>query len=145
MDSAATLVNRIVAKVARDMQGHLVQMAGRFIGSLEVTPPLNTHSMLPHPVNKPHPLHITSLSQHYIINTTHFINNNTPSPLNATLPSLTSSPKVIGKPAGLYRNIGEGVKEFFYEPYEGAMESPEVHLFSFFSFLKGKPSFYKTY
>jgi hypothetical protein len=32
----------------------------------------------------------------------------------------------IGRPAGLYRNLGEGVKEFFYEPYEGLMQSPEA-------------------
>ena len=28
---------------------------------------------------------------------------------------MLGSLEVIGKPAGLYRNIGEGVKEFFYE------------------------------
>ena len=32
----------------------------------------------------------------------------------------------IGKPAVLSRNVGGGVKEFFYEPYQGAIHSPEA-------------------
>ena len=30
----------------------------------------------------------------------------------------------MGSPVGLARNIGEGVQDFFYEPYQGLMESP---------------------
>jgi hypothetical protein len=32
---------------------------------------------------------------------------------------------ILGKPAGLYRKVGSGIKSFFYEPYEGMMHSPE--------------------
>jgi len=32
----------------------------------------------------------------------------------------------IGKPAVLSRNVGGGVKEFFYDPYQGAIHSPEA-------------------
>ncbi|KAJ1434359.1 hypothetical protein B484DRAFT_290199 [Ochromonadaceae sp. CCMP2298] len=32
----------------------------------------------------------------------------------------------LGKPAGLYKNIGSGVQDFFYEPYLGSMESPSA-------------------
>jgi hypothetical protein len=35
------------------------------------------------------------------------------------------SMKILGKPAGLYRNIGQGVAGFFYEPYLGLIHSPE--------------------
>jgi hypothetical protein len=31
---------------------------------------------------------------------------------------------VIGSPASFYRNVGSGVKSFFYEPYQGAVQSP---------------------
>jgi hypothetical protein len=57
MESAATLGNRVVLKITRDLQSHLVEMVGRVFGSLEV----------------------------------------------------------IGRPAGLYKNIGGGVQDFFYE------------------------------
>ena len=57
MDSVATLGDRIMASMLKDLQNHLVTIVGRVFGSLEF----------------------------------------------------------IGKPAGLYRNVGEGVKEFFYE------------------------------
>jgi len=32
---------------------------------------------------------------------------------------------VLGRPAGLVKNIGGGVQDFFYEPYEGALQSPK--------------------
>ena len=32
---------------------------------------------------------------------------------------------VIGKPANLTKNIGSGVQDFFYEPYQGLMHSPK--------------------
>eukprot|EP01041_Mallomonas_annulata_P004154 gene4154-8257_t len=32
---------------------------------------------------------------------------------------------VLGRPAGLAKNIGGGVQNFFYEPYEGALQSPK--------------------
>ena len=32
---------------------------------------------------------------------------------------------VLGRPAGLVKNIGGGVQNFFYEPYEGALQSPK--------------------
>jgi hypothetical protein len=43
--------------------------------------------------------------------------------------SLFGSMKILGKPAGLSRNIGDGVKAFFYEPYEGLMHSPDQFIF----------------
>lgn len=44
--------------------------------------------------------------------------------------NLIGSLSLLGKPAGLYKNIGGGVQDFFYEPITGAMESP-------LSFVKG--------
>lgn len=44
--------------------------------------------------------------------------------------NLIGSLSILGKPAGLYKNIGGGVQDFFYEPYTGLMESP-------MSFAKG--------
>eukprot|EP00595_Chromulina_sp_UTEXLB2642_P002609 CAMPEP_0196768380 /NCGR_PEP_ID=MMETSP1095-20130614/42684_1 /TAXON_ID=96789 ORGANISM="Chromulina nebulosa, Strain UTEXLB2642" /NCGR_SAMPLE_ID=MMETSP1095 /ASSEMBLY_ACC=CAM_ASM_000446 /LENGTH=304 /DNA_ID=CAMNT_0042137889 /DNA_START=62 /DNA_END=979 /DNA_ORIENTATION=- len=38
---------------------------------------------------------------------------------------VVGSLNVLGKPVGLYKNIGNGVQDFFYEPYQGAIESPE--------------------
>ena len=32
---------------------------------------------------------------------------------------------VLGRPAGLYRKVGGGIKTFFYEPYQGMIHSPE--------------------
>eukprot|EP01032_Pedospumella_encystans_P003247 gene3247-3828_t len=31
---------------------------------------------------------------------------------------------IIGKPAGLLKNVGGGVQAFFYEPYLGVLEGP---------------------
>eukprot|EP01038_Epipyxis_sp_PR26KG_P008440 gene8440-11417_t len=39
--------------------------------------------------------------------------------------SLFGSLSLLGKPAGLVKNIGNGVQDFFYEPYLGLMESPK--------------------
>lgn len=39
--------------------------------------------------------------------------------------NIFGSLKIVGKPLDLVKNIGHGVKDFFYEPYLGAMESPE--------------------
>lgn len=41
-----------------------------------------------------------------------------------TFGRLVGGLSVIGKPAGLYKNIGSGVQGFFYEPYQGLMQSP---------------------
>lgn len=41
---------------------------------------------------------------------------------------LFGSLELIGRPAGLYRNVGEGIKGLFYEPYEGLMQSPEAFI-----------------
>lgn len=38
--------------------------------------------------------------------------------------NLVGSLSLLGKPAGLYKKIGSGVEDFFYEPYQGLMESP---------------------
>lgn len=38
--------------------------------------------------------------------------------------NLIGSLSILGKPAGLYKNIGSGVQDFFYEPLSGLMESP---------------------
>jgi vacuolar protein sorting-associated protein 13A/C len=57
MESLGSLQSRILAKIKRDMQAHLVQIAGNLFGSLSL----------------------------------------------------------LGKPAGLYKNIGSGVQDFFYE------------------------------
>lgn len=35
---------------------------------------------------------------------------------------------LLGNPVGLLSNIGGGVQDFFYEPYQGAMHSPEAFL-----------------
>eukprot|EP01042_Synura_sphagnicola_P000008 gene8-9_t len=35
---------------------------------------------------------------------------------------------MLGRPAGLLKNIGNGVQDFFYEPYEGLMQSPKDFL-----------------
>lgn len=32
---------------------------------------------------------------------------------------------VIGNPFGLIRNLGEGVQDLFYEPFQGAIQGPE--------------------
>ena len=61
MDSIESLGTRILSKVVRDLQMHLVQIAGSLLISLSL----------------------------------------------------------IGKPAGLVKNIGGGVQDFFYEPYMG--------------------------
>jgi hypothetical protein len=42
------------------------------------------------------------------------------------LASLAGSLSIIGSPATLLRNVGEGVQDFFYEPMEGLVESPKV-------------------
>jgi hypothetical protein len=47
------------------------------------------------------------------------------SQLVAIAGNVIGSLNVIGKPAGLYKNIGAGVEDFFYEPYQGAMQSPK--------------------
>lgn len=39
--------------------------------------------------------------------------------------NIFGSLKIVGKPLDLVKNIGHGVKDLFYEPYQGAMESPE--------------------
>jgi len=39
--------------------------------------------------------------------------------------NIFGSLKIVGKPLDLAKNIGHGVKDLFYEPYMGAMESPE--------------------
>jgi len=43
--------------------------------------------------------------------------------------NLVGSMALLGKPAGLYKNIGNGVSDFFYEPYMGIMESPQAFIF----------------
>ena len=40
------------------------------------------------------------------------------------LGSYFMSLSVLGRPAGLLSNIGHGVHDFFYEPYEGLLQSP---------------------
>jgi hypothetical protein len=41
------------------------------------------------------------------------------------LATIAGSLTAIGSPAGLVRNIGNGVQDFFYEPYLGLVQSPE--------------------
>jgi hypothetical protein len=38
---------------------------------------------------------------------------------------LLGSAEMLGNPVGLFRNVGRGVKAFFYEPIQGLMRSPE--------------------
>ena len=35
---------------------------------------------------------------------------------------------ILGNPFGLIRGIGSGVRDLFYEPYEGAVEGPDEFL-----------------
>ena len=35
---------------------------------------------------------------------------------------------ILGNPFGLIRGIGSGVRDLFYEPYEGALEGPDEFL-----------------
>ena len=68
MESVGSLGARVAGKVSEDLRQHLMQIAGRLVGSLGI----------------------------------------------------------IGKPAGVYKNIGSGVQDFFYEPYQGLMLSPKA-------------------
>ena len=47
------------------------------------------------------------------------------SDLEGQIARLAGSLAVIGRPVGLARNIGGGVQAFFYEPYLGAIHSPQ--------------------
>jgi hypothetical protein len=44
------------------------------------------------------------------------------------LATIAGSLSILGSPAGLVRNIGNGVQDFFYEPYLGLVQSPEEFL-----------------
>lgn len=44
----------------------------------------------------------------------------------AQLASIAGSLAIIGSPATLLRNVGSGVTDFVYEPYQGLVESPMV-------------------
>jgi hypothetical protein len=44
------------------------------------------------------------------------------------LTQIAGSLSILGSPVGLARNIGNGVQDFFYEPYLGLVQSPEDFL-----------------
>lgn len=44
------------------------------------------------------------------------------------LAQIAGSLTVLGSPAGLARNVGSGVQDFFYEPYQGLVQSPQDFL-----------------
>ena len=44
------------------------------------------------------------------------------------LAQIAGSLTVLGSPAGLVRNVGGGVQDFFYEPYQGLVQSPHDFL-----------------
>jgi hypothetical protein len=44
------------------------------------------------------------------------------------LAQIAGSLTVLGSPAGLVRNVGSGVQDFFYEPYQGLVQSPQDFL-----------------
>jgi hypothetical protein len=44
------------------------------------------------------------------------------------LGTIAGSLSILGSPAGLARNVGNGVQDFFYEPYLGLVQSPEDFL-----------------
>ena len=44
------------------------------------------------------------------------------------LAQIAGSLTVLGSPAGLVRNVGGGVQNFFYEPYQGLVQSPQDFL-----------------
>eukprot|EP01041_Mallomonas_annulata_P001683 gene1683-3255_t len=45
--------------------------------------------------------------------------------LQFQLAQMAGSLTMIGSPVGLARNIGNGVQDFFYEPYQGLVQSPQ--------------------
>ena len=48
--------------------------------------------------------------------------------IKGQLAQIAGSLSVLGSPVGLARNIGNGVQDFFYEPYLGLVQSPEEFL-----------------
>ena len=44
------------------------------------------------------------------------------------LAQIAGSLTVLGSPVGLVRNVGGGVQDFFYEPYQGLVQSPQDFL-----------------
>jgi hypothetical protein len=44
--------------------------------------------------------------------------------IQSQMGQIAGSLTVLGSPASFARNVGSGVKAFFYEPYQGAVESP---------------------